>query len=160
MWKKLTPSEKIKKSQDRTLHLKESFEYCLATKAEWVIISPIYLSLVTKTKWDKKCALNLNSYRNRQFHMSNQLKIMYKELMRSQLEWKTYDTPLWIRYRLYWSNKSDLMNVVSVVDKFFCDALQEFWCILEDNVDHVVSIHSEVWWKDVDHPRIEILILQ
>jgi len=124
------------------------------------IISPIYITVPRKTKKDKKCALNLNSYRNRQFHLSNQLKIMYKDIMREQLKWKTFKTPIGITYTLFWAYKSDLMNVVSVVDKFFCDTLQEFWCIPDDNIEHLIEIHSVVWWKDRINPRMEIQILE
>jgi hypothetical protein len=39
-----------------------------------------------KTKPDKKAALNLNAYRNRNFIVNNNLKKDYKEWMKSQLE--------------------------------------------------------------------------
>lgn len=122
-------------------------------------ISPIYLILPRKTKKDKKCALNLNAYRNRKSFLSNDLKIMYKEIMGSQLKWKTFKTPIWITYTLHWAYKSDLMNVVAVVDKFFCDTLVEFKCIPDDNIEHLIEIHAVVWWKDKENPRMEIEII-
>jgi len=36
------------------------------------------------------------------------------------------------------------MNIITVVDKFFCDSLQEFKCIPEDNVEHLIEIHAVV----------------
>lgn len=154
---KLTTQEKILKSKQMTIGLKKSFLESVERSKD--IVSPIYLSMEHVKVPDKKCALNLNSYRNRAFHMNNQLKKQYKELMRDQLEWKTFKTPIWITYTIYYSHKSDLMNVVSIVDKFFCDALVEYWCIPDDNVEHVTEIHSVVWGKDREHPRCEITII-
>ena len=123
------------------------------------IISPIYLIVPRVTKKDKKYALNMNAYRNWQHHLNNDLKVRYKKIMEDQLKWKTFKTPIGITYTLYWAYKSDLMNVVAIVDKFFCDALQEFWCIPEDDVLHLIETHAVVWWKDRENPRMEITIL-
>lgn len=79
--------------------------------------------------------------------------------MKEQLDWKTFKTPIKIKYTLFWAYKSDLMNVVSVVDKFFCDALVEFKCIPDDNFNHLNDIHAVIWWKDKDFPRMEIEII-
>lgn len=84
---------------------------------------------------------------------------MYKDVMKEQLKWKTFGTPIGITYTLYWAYKSDLMNVTSVVDKFFCDALVEFWCIPDDNFDYLIEAHAVIWWKDRKNPRMEITII-
>jgi len=124
-----------------------------------MINSPIYLIQPRKTKKDKKYALNINTYRNLNFIVNNILKKQYKELMRDQLEWKVFNTPIHIEYTLYWAYKSDLMNVVSIVDKFFCDALTEYKCIKDDNIDYITWYSMKVWGKDRLDPRVEILII-
>lgn len=124
------------------------------------VISPIYLTIPRKTKKDKTYSLNLNSYRNRQFHLNNDLKILYKKFIQEQIEWRVFKTPIGIAYTLYWKHKSDLMNVICVVDKFFCDALIEYKCIPDDSVLDLIEIHCKVWGKDRINPRVEIEILE
>lgn len=159
MPKKLTEEEKIIKSKISTKKLTDNFQVSIEKAGEWIIVSPIYLPMQRKTKPDKKAALNLNAYRNRNFIVNNNLKKDYKEWMKSQLEWKVFQTPIEIVYTLYRSHKPDLMNVTSIVDKFFCDTLQEYWCIPDDNVDHIAHFYPSNGWRDKDFPRMEIKIL-
>ena len=159
MWKKLTLEQKIASSRKRTIKHRENLKISISKAPPWTIISPIYLPVDRVRVPDKNYALNLNAYRNRQHHLNNTLKVMYKELMEEQLEWKVFETPMRIMYTLYRSNKLDVMNVVSVVDKFFCDALQECKCIPDDNVDHIPRFKIETWGRDKDFPRMEINIL-
>ena len=64
-----------------------------------------------------------------------------------------------VSYMLYPSNSScDLMNVVSVIDKFLNDALQDCGVIVNDNIKfykHMIATVKEV---DKENPRIEIII--
>jgi len=155
---KLTEEEKIIKSRESTKKLIDNFKISVEKAKENIIVSPIYIPIERISKADKKYALNMNTYRNLQFHINNQLKIKYKEWMRDQLKWIKFNTPLEISYTLYRAHKSDLMNVVSIVDKFFCDALQYYECILNDNIDCITNYYLSNWWKDRDFPRVEILI--
>ena len=64
-----------------------------------------------------------------------------------------------VSYMLYPSNSScDLMNVVSVIDKFLNDALQDSGVIVNDNIKfskHMIAMVKEV---DKENTRIEIII--
>lgn len=50
------------------------------------IISPLQVILPRKTKADKICRLNLNSYRNRVFIVNNQIKVAYNEIMSEKVK--------------------------------------------------------------------------
>ena len=64
-----------------------------------------------------------------------------------------------VSYMLYPSNSNcDLMNVVSVIDKFLNDALQDSGVVVNDNIKfykHMIATVKEV---DKLNPRIEIII--
>ena len=66
-----------------------------------------------------------------------------------------------LTYLLYPSNSNcDLMNVVSVIDKFLNDALQDSRVVVNDNIEfykHMIAIVKEI---DKENPRIEIIIEQ
>lgn len=115
-----------------------------------MIIAPIYIKL-----WRKNYSLNLNIYRNIHYRVNNNLKIKFKELISPQIKWLKLNK-IWIEYTLYYSRKSDLMNWVSIIDKFFSDALVENKCIPNDNIDYIKEIKAKVWWKDLKNPRCEI----
>ena len=116
-----------------------------------MIIAPLYIILGRK-----KYALNLNTYRNLHFQISNKLKIRFKEIITPQLQWEYSN--IWIEYTLYYARKSDLWNRVSIIDKFFLDALKENKCIIDDNVEIVKEMRAIVWGKDLKNPRMEINI--
>lgn len=158
MGRKLTPQEKFDKSKIKTQKMKDDFKELVAG-IEWnEIISPIYLPKEKKTKPDTVTSINLNTYRNINFIVNNNLKKQYKEWMKDQLEWRTWTTPIWVTYTLYYSHKSDLMNVASIVSKYFLDAMVEYKCIPDDNIDIVIEEHSVVWWK-TKQPHMKITIL-
>ena len=66
-----------------------------------------------------------------------------------------------MEYLLYPSNANcDLMNVVSVIDKFLNDALQDCGVVINDNIKfykHMIATVKEI---DKDNPRIEIKITE
>lgn len=117
-----------------------------------MIIAPIYIKL-----WRKNYSLNLNTYRNLHFQISNNLKKKFSQLITPQIQWLKLDK-IWIEYTLYYSRKSDLWNRLSVIDKFFSDSLIENKCIIDDNIDYIKEIKAKVWWKDLKNPRCEINI--
>lgn len=55
---------------------------------------------------------------------------------------------------------TDIANVVSVHEKFFCDALTEFGKIPDDNFKHVVFTSSEYGEVDKENPRVDIHIFK
>ena len=64
-----------------------------------------------------------------------------------------------MEYLLYPSNANcDLMNVVSVIDKFLNDALQDCGVVVNDNIKFYKSMTAGVKEIDKINPRIEIII--
>jgi len=126
------------------------------------IISPVSVTLPRKTKKDKKIALNMNIYRNLNFMVNNQMKVIYHDLMQDQLGNLKLKTPIDLRFTLYkgQNRKSDRANVLSIVEKFFCDALVEFKCIPDDNDDFIRSTYYETGGVDRSDPRVEIVVCQ
>jgi hypothetical protein len=116
--------------------------------------------LPRKTKKDTPIYLNLNTYRNLHFVMSNKAKIILKEELREGLQGVLLDPPLRLVYNYYANSNrlSDLSNMCSILDKFFCDALTEYGCIPDDNYDNI--IHVEYVYKGVDSGkgRVEVCI--
>jgi hypothetical protein len=126
-----------------------------------MIISPIYMKLPRKKSADKRISLNMNWYRNAHHHINNEVKSLYKEEMRKQIQqivklvW-----PVKIKYRYFLKVKSDVANVHAVVDKFFCDALVELGRIPDDNIQYVVGASYVFAGYDRKYPRCEIEILE
>lgn len=52
----------------------------------------------------------------------------------------------------------DLMNVISVIDKFFQDALVDFGCIESDDLSTVVEVNSCYMGIDRENPRLDVII--
>lgn len=65
-----------------------------------------------------------------------------------------------IHYTLYPKTKRlcDVANVLSVVDKFFCDALSEFGKIEDDNYLFIPKVSYSFGQVDKENPRADILI--
>jgi hypothetical protein len=106
---------------------------------EFTIQLPIFLETGIKKK--RKHYLNLNLYRNMPFHQNNSLK---KELKRQVLPLlpkgsEEFYQKFELHYVLYLPNllKRDISNVLSIVDKFFADALVENKNVPDDNYEHL-----------------------
>lgn len=93
---------------------------------------------------NKKFALNLNVYRNAHYQILNKAKIIFKnQLLANYPEIKKIKGltgKVRVNYNIIPNNKRkfDTMNVISIVDKFFLDALVEFGCIPDDNYNYVL----------------------
>jgi Holliday junction resolvase RusA-like endonuclease len=124
------------------------------------IISPLFVELPRKTKANKKVYLNMNTYRNLHHRISNDAKILYKELLREQLQDLTIKTPVEVTYKVFkkTNRKLDKMNVVSVVSKFLLDAITEYKCWIDDNDDYVKTETILPTELDKINPRVEITI--
>ena len=121
---------------------------------------PIYHTFQRKTKKDIKILVGMNWYRNAHFRNSNQVKQHYHSLIYSKVtQSQKLKDKYMVSYMLYPSNSNcDLMNVVSVIDKFLNDALQDSGVVVNDNIKfykHMIATVKEV---DKLNPRIEIII--
>ena len=102
----------------------------------------------------------MNTYRNLHHRTSNDVKKLYTELLREQLDGLAIQTPVEITYKVLKGSKRrlDKMNVISVVSKFLLDAITECGCWEDDNDDYVKTetiLPTEI---DRDNPRVEIII--
>lgn len=129
-------------------------------KLEYRFTSPLNIVLPRKTKKDVSKGLNLNTYRNINFIMNNQMKVIYKQDFSESLSGLVITPPIKVTYT-YFSNsnrKSDISNMCCIVDKFFLDALTEFGCIPDDNYEYVKEVHYLFGGVDKGKGRVEILI--
>ena len=94
----------------------------------------VSLPMRVRTSSKKRTALNLNVYRNLHFRSLSAQKNTFHKLMQKLLK----DIPSLGRVHLHYDvcpkskTKLDLMNVGSIVDKYFSDSLVEFG-VLEDD---------------------------
>lgn len=107
--------------------------------------------------------IGMNWYRNVHFYTESSIKKYYTQLIismfkrpRPKLKGK-----IKVKYTLYYRNsKSDLMNIVAVLDKYLMDALQEAGIIKNDNVEHYTKNEIEVIGKDEKNPRLICEIME
>lgn len=122
------------------------------------VVCPLYVDLPRKTKKAKRVYINLNTYRNLHYVVSNQVKKAYLEIVREQLEGVTIDTPVVVTYKVFKQSarKLDKMNVVAITSKFLLDAVTELGCWEDDNDDHVKT--EIIWSTEIDraNPRVEV----
>ena len=126
-----------------------------------IITMPLFLQIGKSAKC-KKYHINLNNYRNWVFNCSNSLKILYKEIAVEALE----NAPtikaekVAIEYTLYRGDKKtfDLMNILSIHDKFFCDALVWLGCIPDDNIHNIDSFSFKYGGYEKNKGRVQIKV--
>lgn len=121
---------------------------------------PTFLMVGVNKK--RRYALNLNVYRNLHFQVNNNLKKMYKEMVKEQI-W-TFRTGLPVTVKMTYFNgtqrKSDLENNCIVHIKYLLDALVEEHRIRTDDYDTVKKIEFIYGWYEKDKWRVEIGISQ
>ena len=98
-------------------------------------ILPISVTIPRKRQPDKKIMLNLNWYRNAHYQSLSAAKRLF-----APISGKGFSAnKIRISYHLEKTTKRriDTNNVVSIVDKFFCDWLVNNGCLIDDNCDIV-----------------------
>jgi len=132
---------------------------------------PLYTGGKTKvlksgkeTKPTKKYWLTLNNYRNWHFQVANGTKINFKKDIEDQIDPLPDLSLLWgrihLRYTLFPPNraKRDLTNSVSVIDKYFADALVELGKLKEDTCEYIPEVSCIFGGVDKHNPRMEVVI--
>lgn len=106
--------------------------------------------------------INLNSYRNWHFIVSNNIKKKYKEAAFEQIKDLKFNDKIRLKFVLWKRDKRriDRANPLSIHEKFFCDALTETGCIPDDNDDFIVSTTYETGGIDKANPRVDIHIYE
>lgn len=97
---------------------------------------PSYVNVSKKTT--KAC--NLNVYRNLHHHHLNTQKKNFKDEVSPVVSQLPRMDKIWIHYKIFapTARTLDTMNVGSIVDKYFSDALTELGRIPDDNYKHIV----------------------
>lgn len=97
---------------------------------------PSYVNVSKKTT--KAC--NLNVYRNLHHHHLNSQKKNFKDEVSKAVRALPRMDKIWIHYTVFapTARTLDTMNVGSIVDKYFSDALTELGTIPDDNHKHIV----------------------
>lgn len=101
--------------------------------------------LPRRTREDVPFVLNLNVYRNSHYHILNQAKKQFKLVMTPQIEALPLLSVCSFKYIVYPASLRDYdgMNVVSIVDKFLCDAIIELKKIPDDSYKYIRSTSWE-----------------
>jgi len=88
------------------------------------------------------------------------MKIKYKKIVKDQISLLPTFTKVSIEYVLYpkTNRLTDISNVLSIHDKFFCDALVEYGKLPEDNYLYIPEIKYKMGEVEKSNPRVEILI--
>ena len=108
----------------------------------------IFLTVPTEVKLSKtgksKFILNQNQYRNKHYIVLSKAKAEFTKLISPSIpDSLAYPfKAILLTYTLYRGtrHKKDLSNVLSVVDKFVCDALVKKGVIVDDNTDYVKAL--------------------
>lgn len=129
-------------------------------KKETTFISPLFVDLARKTKKDKRVYLNLNVYRNLHFIVNNQAKEAYNAIMRAQMDGKRFNGQIKLSFYLFKGRncRVDRANILSIIEKFFCDALVKNGCIPDDNDKYICETHYYSAGYDKDNGRVEIVV--
>lgn len=118
---------------------------------------------ITKKGEERWFRLNLNQYRNAQFHILSDSKIKYSEVMNTQIQnLPVLSEPIKIRYTVFPRNKKlfDISNICCVVDKYFMDALVKAGKLSDDNYTVVPEVVYCIGSIDKTNPRVEIEIME
>lgn len=106
-------------------------------------------------------ALNLNVYRNLHHYQNNELKQSFTDLVQPLLAHIPKLDKVHLHYVLHrpTRRRADLMNVVSIADKFFSDALVKAGVIEDDHDGIVLSVSGSTGDIDKARPRLVVQII-
>ena len=109
----------------------------------------------------KNWSLNLNQYRNTHFQILSKAKREFAKIVEADvMALPQYRGRVSLHYTLWLGSKrrTDISNVLSVVDKFFSDTLVEHQRIPDDDSSVIVSVTYSLGGIDPLDPRAEVKI--
>jgi hypothetical protein len=116
-------------------------------------------------KRGKRYYLNLNNYRGAHYHVLNAWKKEFSRIVGETLVPRIEELanlveqgPLILTYTVYPFQKSDPANVACIVDKFFCDVLQEFEVIPDDDHTHIAEVRYRFGFVNRIDPHCDVKI--
>lgn len=107
--------------------------------------------------------LTLNKYRNNQFHLNSDLKILFDSKIDLPAECLIpFEPNVEIEYKFFFPTKAkrDIDNSLAVVSKFTGDALVKRGVLEDDDfkiVNRIVGVYGGI---DRDNPRCEVTVKQ
>ena len=123
------------------------------------IILPIYYTQVLKTKPNRTFLVGLNWERNAHYHIKAKVKRHYHELIKAQLGKSTPIGKFQTETTLYYKSPvCDPRNIISMMDKYLLDGLQEHAILTNDNVKYDMGGIVNPSIQDKINPRVEITI--
>jgi len=138
---------------------------------EFKINLPLYVGGKTRTKLDgsltkrtKRFWLTLNNYRNWHYQTASDTKVLFKAEIKSQVDLLPVLDDLWdkisLEYVMYPPNNvgRDLGNTISIMSKYFEDALVELGKLKDDNNTIIPAYSCRVSKIDKTNPRVEVFI--
>lgn len=122
----------------------------------WTISLPITVPVSKKSNF----SLNLNAYRNAHFHVLNNAKKNFGEIVGPRLKSIPRMKECSLRYELFIGTRRlcDVSNICSIVDKFFSDVLVDLGKIPDDNYTVVPDVSYSFGALDKDNPRVDVTI--
>ena len=134
----------------------------IKTDFDLFLVSPLSIGIGKK---NKKFILNLNQYKKTHFRILDDAKKNYTDYilnlnLNTGDEGFPFKKPVQFRYDYYpETNRSyDRMNVLSIVDKFLCDALVTAKILTDDNYKLVLTPYFFHCRVDSKNPRCEVFI--
>tara|TARA_Y100000310_G_scaffold320291_1_gene376596 strand:- start:115 stop:546 length:432 start_codon:yes stop_codon:yes gene_type:complete len=125
-----------------------------------IISMPLFIDLERKTKPTKRYYINLNNYRNWHYQVNNKLKAKYKYIVRPALYGVKFKY-IALNFILHRGDRRrvDRANILSIHEKFLCDAIVECGCIKDDNDNFLHSSHYYTGAIDKENPRVDIEVI-
>lgn len=125
------------------------------------VLSPLILYMGTKRNGKNKTfSLNLNIYRNTNPFLLGQAKEFYTNLLEPVVSQLPVYNKVKLTYTLYpkTTHRQDLMNICSIVDKFFSDVLVKCKRVEDDSYEYIPEVTCKIGKVDKINPRVEIEI--
>lgn len=110
----------------------------------------------------KRISLNLNTYRNLHYQISNKAKKVFVTFLKREcgIEGMIDSYPVELIYTIYRRDRrtADIMNVGSVLDKFTSDALVTLGYLPDDNTNYIKKVSFIDGGIDKQNPRAKLEI--
>lgn len=119
---------------------------------------------ITVNQKGRKLILNMNTYRNAHFRILAKAKTEFNNQIFSldlyDRAIHPFKNPVQMHYDYYPASKRsyDRMNILSIVDKFTCDALIIAGVLQDDNYKLVLTPTFNPCAPDKDNPRCDVFI--
>lgn len=120
----------------------------------------ISLPLAVRVSKKKEFILNLNRYRNAHFQVLSKAKVEFERVVGPRLAGVPRLDRCSLDY-VYYHGKGqepDTNNVLSVVDKFFCDTLVNCRLLEDDSHEYLVDTRFRYGGVDRENPRVDVTI--